>query len=92
MLGGTGTVTNQRLVAGVDGLVEVVVVREVAPEHLVFARGGDPRGRFPHHRLPVDAPAALRVLRHLLQRRQDRPRRVPAEGRRIASRRGEIKP
>lgn len=53
-----------------------MVVGEVAPEHLVLARGGDPRGRFPHHRPPVDAPA-LRVLRHLLQRSQDCSRRVP---------------
>ena len=55
------------------------MIGEVAPEHLVLAGGGDPRGRLPHHSPPVDAPA-LRVLRHLLQRRQDRPRSVPEGG------------
>jgi hypothetical protein len=63
---------------------EVGLVGKVAPEHLVLAGGGDPHGRLHHHRPPVDAPA-ISVLRHLLQRRQDRPWMVPAGGRKVAS-------
>jgi hypothetical protein len=69
--------TNQRRRPGVDALGELVPVGEVAPQHLVLAGGGDPRGRLPHERLPVYAPP-LRVLRYLLQRRQDRRRCIPA--------------
>ena len=67
------------------------MIGEVAPEHLVLAGGGDPRGRLRHHRPPVDDPA-LRMLRHLLQRRQDRPRIVPVRGEKDCKRRGEVKP
>jgi hypothetical protein len=69
--------TNQRRRLGVDALGELVSVGEVAPQHLVLAGGGDTRGRLPHDRLPVYAPP-LRVLRHLLQRRQDCRRCIPA--------------
>lgn len=69
---------NQRQGGGLDALDELVAVGEVAPQHLVLARGGDPGARPPHQRPPVDPLPRAHLLPHLLQHRQDRRRLVPA--------------
>jgi hypothetical protein len=69
---------NQRRRVGVNILNELMPVGEVMPHHLVLTGGGDPGGRLPHERLPVYA-SPLRMLHHLLQRRQDRRWSIPTD-------------